>query len=76
MRLRLPALRADRAISHRSSIRTPSLRCFLNRCPFYSGFGAHLARPLFREKHRDDMSEAEARALLEEGLRVSSPRHS
>jgi 20S proteasome subunit beta 7 len=34
------------------------------------GFGAHLARPLFREKHREDMTEAEARALLEEGLRV------
>ena len=35
-----------------------------------TGFGAHLARPLFREKHREDMSAAEARALLEEALRV------
>ncbi len=35
-----------------------------------TGFGAHLARPLFREKHREDMSAAEARALLEECLRV------
>jgi hypothetical protein len=35
-----------------------------------TGFGAHLARPLFREKHREDMSYAEARALLEESLRV------
>ena len=35
-----------------------------------TGFGAHLARPLFREKHREDMSEGEARALLEECLRV------
>ena len=35
-----------------------------------TGFGAHLARPLFREKHREDMSAAEARSLLEECLRV------
>ena len=35
-----------------------------------TGFGAHLARPLFREKHREDMSYAEARALLEDSLRV------
>ncbi|KAK3255293.1 Proteasome subunit beta type-4 [Cymbomonas tetramitiformis] len=35
-----------------------------------TGFGAHLARPLFREKQYDDMSEDEARALLEDGLRV------
>jgi 20S proteasome subunit beta 7 len=35
-----------------------------------TGFGSQLARPLFREKHREDMSEAEARALLEEALRV------
>jgi len=35
-----------------------------------TGFGAQLARPLFREKAREDMSAAEARALLEEALRV------
>jgi len=35
-----------------------------------TGFGAHLARPLFREKQHDDMSEEEARALLEDALRV------
>lgn len=35
-----------------------------------TGFGAQLARPLFREKHRCDMSASEARALLEEALRV------
>jgi 20S proteasome subunit beta 7 len=35
-----------------------------------TGFGAHLARPLFREKHREDMSASEARGLLEEALRV------
>lgn len=35
-----------------------------------TGFGAQLARPLFREKHREDMTAAEARALLEEALRV------
>ena len=37
-----------------------------------SGFGQHLARPLFREKHRDDMSEEEARQLLQECLQVGS----
>ena len=30
-----------------------------------------LARPLFREKHRPDMSDIEAEALLNEALRVS-----
>ena len=30
-----------------------------------------LARPLFREKHRSDMTEEEATALLHEGLLVS-----
>ena len=29
-----------------------------------------LARPLFRERHRPDMSEEEATELLHEGLRV------
>ena len=29
-----------------------------------------MARPLFREKHTDDMSEAEARALMEDALRA------
>ena len=37
-----------------------------------AGFGNHLARPLFREKHRPDMTEAEAEALLKEGLQVSA----
>ena len=35
-----------------------------------AGFGNHMARPLFREKHTDDMSEAEARALMEDALRA------
>jgi len=35
-----------------------------------TGFGAHLARPLFREKQYDDMPEAEAKELLEDALRV------
>lgn len=36
-------------------------------CP---GFGNHLARPLMREKHRPDMSEEEAVALMHECLKV------
>jgi len=35
-----------------------------------TGFGNHLARPLMREKHRADMSESEALALLHECLQV------
>lgn len=35
-----------------------------------TGFGAHLARPLFREKHAPDMSDAAAEALLKEALAV------
>ncbi|KAK9905094.1 hypothetical protein WJX75_009547 [Coccomyxa subellipsoidea] len=35
-----------------------------------TGFGQMLARPLFRERHRPDMSEEEATQLLHEGLRV------
>jgi 20S proteasome subunit beta 7 len=35
-----------------------------------AGFGNHMARPLFREKHTDDMSEAEARTLMEDALRA------
>lgn len=35
-----------------------------------TGFGAHLARPLFRERQSDDMSEADAEALLRDALRV------
>ncbi|KFM26878.1 Proteasome subunit beta type-4 [Auxenochlorella protothecoides] len=35
-----------------------------------TGFGNHLARPILREKHRPDMSEEEARALLRECLTV------
>ena len=43
-----------------------------------AGFGQMLARPLFRERHRPDMSEEEATQLLHEGLRVPilSPTHS
>ena len=36
-----------------------------------AGFGNMLARPLFREKHSPDMSEADAEALLHEALKVS-----
>ena len=35
-----------------------------------TGFGAHLALPLIREKWNADMEEGEARALLEDCLRV------
>ena len=35
-----------------------------------TGFGNHLARPLFREFHRPDMSAAEAEELLKKSLRV------
>lgn len=35
-----------------------------------TGFGAHLARPLFREKHSKSMSRADAEALLREALAV------
>ena len=35
-----------------------------------AGFGNHMARPLFREKHTDDMSEEEARELIESCLRA------
>ena len=35
-----------------------------------TGFGNHLARPLMREKHRPDMDENEALALLHDCLRV------
>ncbi|PRW61006.1 20S proteasome beta type 4 [Chlorella sorokiniana] len=35
-----------------------------------TGFGNHLARPLMREKHRPDMSEEEATALMHECLKV------
>jgi len=35
-----------------------------------TGFGAHLARPLFREKHSPTMSRADAEALLREALAV------
>lgn len=36
-----------------------------------AGFGNMLARPLFREKHSPDMSEAEATELMHEALKVS-----
>jgi len=35
-----------------------------------AGFGNHIARPLFREKHTDDMSLEDAKALLESCLRA------
>eukprot|EP00898_Chlorokybus_atmophyticus_P005708 jgi/Chlat1/6138/Chrsp41S05692 len=35
-----------------------------------TGFGNHLARPIFRAEHRDDLDEVEARALLEKCMRV------
>ncbi|KAK9793714.1 hypothetical protein WJX73_005874 [Symbiochloris irregularis] len=35
-----------------------------------TGFGNMLARPLFREKHSPDMSEADAEALIHEALKV------
>lgn len=35
-----------------------------------TGFGNHLARPIFRSEHREDMTEEEALRLLEKCLRV------
>ena len=35
-----------------------------------AGFGNYLARPLFRDRHNPDMSEAEATQLLHEALKV------
>ena len=35
-----------------------------------AGFGNYLARPLFRERHRPDMSEAEATKLMHDALKV------
>ena len=35
-----------------------------------TGFGNHLARPLMRERHRPDMTEVEAEALMRDCLRV------
>lgn len=35
-----------------------------------TGFANHLARPLFRERQQDDMSEEDALALLYDGLKV------
>jgi len=35
-----------------------------------TGFGSYLALPLMREQHRDDMEEGEARALLEDCMRI------
>lgn len=35
-----------------------------------TGFGTHLARPLLRESHRPDMTEAEAVELLKRCLKV------
>ena len=43
-----------------------------------AGYGNMLARPLFREKHKPDMSEDDAMQLMKEALKVcaSSPDHS
>ncbi|CAI5493194.1 unnamed protein product [Closterium sp. Naga37s-1] len=41
-----------------------------------TGFGSHMVRPLFRNEHRNDMSEEEAVKLLEKGLRVLYARDS
>jgi 20S proteasome subunit beta 7 len=35
-----------------------------------TGFGAYLALPIMREKYREDLEEGEARALLEDCMRV------
>lgn len=35
-----------------------------------TGFANHLARPLFRERHSNDMSEEDAITLLHDALRV------
>jgi 20S proteasome subunit beta 7 len=35
-----------------------------------TGFGSHLAIPLLREKYRPDLQEGEARALLEDCMRI------
>lgn len=35
-----------------------------------TGFGQHLARPLFRNEQSDDMSEADAEALIKKALKV------
>ena len=35
-----------------------------------TGFGGYIALPLMREKYRPDMEEGEARALLEDCLRI------
>ena len=35
-----------------------------------TGFGSYLAIPILREKHREDLEEGEARALLEDCMRV------
>lgn len=36
-----------------------------------TGFASQLARPLFRERQRDDMSEEDARALIHDALKVT-----
>ena len=46
------------------------LRLLPHPAPLLAGFGNHLARPLMREKHRPDMSEEEATALMHECLKV------
>ena len=54
----------------------PFLGCVMMNGTHYTdihmatGFGNHLARPLFRESHRPDMSKAEAEALLTSALKV------
>lgn len=39
-------------------------------CACAAGFANHLARPIFRDRHSDDMSEADAFQLLSDALRV------
>lgn len=45
------------------------LMTFLPSC---EGFGNHLARPLFRERHNAEMSEEDAVTLIKDALRVIS----
>lgn len=40
-----------------------------------TGYGAHIAAPLLRQHYRPDMSEADARALLEKAMTVLFYRH-
>jgi len=58
---------------------------FLGYCDMYgtnfkdkvmaTGFGLHMALPLLRKAHRDDMTEEEAKELLTDAMRVLLYRH-